>query len=303
MLKSLAKLKKGGPPPTDADVLKKFYKKAAAFGLDKDASAKSQKRKRRRQRKLRKKRQAQAAAQSVVDTASSAPKPPPVPDASPKKLLGMSKTKKGLLALAGTTLLAAGGKHLYDKKQEQKKEAGMLRDYADALIGTKAHKAIVDDPAQAIELAKQRDLARLGTALGLTGGVGIGAGGMALANKEAAAFSKSEYDKTINWYKGQMKKHPNNKAMRKDYEMLVSKKKQLVKSASVSELSTLASLVEQGQMGKEAQYAFEGMTQAIDRYVEEDLTEKTASHAETDYTIYDENAARIARLDNLLRKL
>ena len=81
------------------------------------------------------------------------------------------------------------------------------------------------------------------------------------------------------------------------------KKKEQNKEASVAQLSALASMVEQGHFGKEAQYAFEGMTQAIESYVQEDLTEKTASHSETDYNIYDENAARKARLDNLLRKL
>jgi len=74
------------------------------------------------------------------------------------------------------------------------------------------------------------------------------------------------------------------------------------KEASVFQLSELASMVEQGYFGKEAQYAFEGMTQAIESYVQEDLTEKSASFVETDYNIYDENAARVARLNNLLRK-
>ena len=74
------------------------------------------------------------------------------------------------------------------------------------------------------------------------------------------------------------------------------------KKASVAELSALADLVEQGHFGEEAQYAFEGMSQAIDQHVEEDLTDKTASATEIDYNIYDENAARIARLNNLLRK-
>ncbi len=82
-----------------------------------------------------------------------------------------------------------------------------------------------------------------------------------------------------------------------------SKDKEQKKEASVAQLSALASMLEQGHFGKEAQYAFEGMTQAIEFYVQEDLTEKTASHTETDYTIYDENAARLARLENLLRKL
>ena len=68
------------------------------------------------------------------------------------------------------------------------------------------------------------------------------------------------------------------------------------KKASVAELSAVADLVEQGHFGEEAQYAFEGMTQAIEQYVEEDLTDKTASFDEIDYNIYDENAARIARL-------
>ena len=74
------------------------------------------------------------------------------------------------------------------------------------------------------------------------------------------------------------------------------------KSASVAEVSAFADLVEQGHYGKEAQYAFEGMTQAIERHVKEDLTDKTASATEIDYNIYDQNAARIARLNNLLRK-
>ena len=71
---------------------------------------------------------------------------------------------------------------------------------------------------------------------------------------------------------------------------------------SVSKLSALADLIEEGHFGKEAQYAFEGIMQAVDQQVEEDLTDKTASANETDYNIYDENAARRARLDNLLRK-
>lgn len=82
-----------------------------------------------------------------------------------------------------------------------------------------------------------------------------------------------------------------------------AKKGKHKKEASVAQLSALASMIEQGHFGKEAQYAFEGMSQAIESYVQEDLTEKTASVAETDYNIYDENAARKARLDNLLRKL
>tara|TARA_R110001606_G_scaffold204848_2_gene352718 strand:- start:38 stop:286 length:249 start_codon:yes stop_codon:yes gene_type:complete len=80
-------------------------------------------------------------------------------------------------------------------------------------------------------------------------------------------------------------------------------KNEQTKKASYRQLSDLAAKLEQGEFGKEAQYALEGMTLAVNAYVEEDLAEKTASQPETDYNIYDENAARIARLDNLLRKL
>ena len=82
-----------------------------------------------------------------------------------------------------------------------------------------------------------------------------------------------------------------------------NKKKEQEKKASVAQLSALGRAVEQGHFGKEAQYAFEGMTSAIYQYVDEDLSEKTASYSENDYNIYDENAARIARLNTLLRKL
>ena len=121
--------------------------------------------------------------------------------------------------------------------------------------------------------------------------------------KKAAAFSESEYNQTLNYYKKMLKKNPNNKAMRKDYDSLVANKSSLVKKASVAQLSALGRAVEQGHFGKEAQYAFEGMTSAIYQYVDEDLSEKTASYSENDYNIYDENAARIARLNTLLRKL
>lgn len=91
-------------------------------------------------------------------------------------------------------------------------------------------------------------------------------------------------------------------SLRKQAGMELAKKKDQKKEASVAQLSALASMVEQGHFGKEAQYAFEGMLSAAEAYVEEDLTEKSASFVETDYTIYDENAARVARLNNLLRK-
>jgi hypothetical protein len=74
------------------------------------------------------------------------------------------------------------------------------------------------------------------------------------------------------------------------------------KSASVAELSSIADLASSGALGDEVRYAFEGITSAIDNHVEEDVAEKTASIAQTDYNIYDENAARIARLNNLLHK-
>lgn len=74
------------------------------------------------------------------------------------------------------------------------------------------------------------------------------------------------------------------------------------KEASVSDLSELADLASSGALGADVQSAFEGMTSAINQYVEEEIPEKTASASETDYNIYDENAARIARLNNLLRK-
>lgn len=83
----------------------------------------------------------------------------------------------------------------------------------------------------------------------------------------------------------------------------VYNRKQQEKKASVATISAIADLIEQGYFGKEAQYAFEGMTAAVNQYVEEDLSEKTASLQQTDYNIYDENAARLARLDNLLRKI
>lgn len=74
------------------------------------------------------------------------------------------------------------------------------------------------------------------------------------------------------------------------------------KRASVSEYSALADLLQAGQLGEEAQYAFEGMTDGIESYIQEEVPEKTASAHETDYTIYDESAARIARLETLLKK-
>ena len=95
------------------------------------------------------------------------------------------------------------------------------------------------------------------------------------------------------------------RAANKRQKLIDERKKQLDehgKEASVAKISALASAVESGYFGKEAQYALEGMTEAIHEYVVEDLTEKTASKAETDYNIYDENAARLARLNNLLRK-
>ena len=70
----------------------------------------------------------------------------------------------------------------------------------------------------------------------------------------------------------------------------------------VAEYSAIADMAQSGQFGEEVQYAFEGMTSAIASYVDEEIPEKTASHPETDYTIYDENAARVARLETLLRK-
>lgn len=74
------------------------------------------------------------------------------------------------------------------------------------------------------------------------------------------------------------------------------------KEASVAELSAIADLASSGALGDDVKYAFEGMTSAIDNHVEESLPEKTASAGQIDYNIYDENAARIARLNNLLRK-
>lgn len=76
----------------------------------------------------------------------------------------------------------------------------------------------------------------------------------------------------------------------------------LPKNASVAQLSTIADLAQSGALGDDVQAAFEGMTAGINSYVEEEITEKTASASDFDYNIYDENAARIARLDNLLRK-
>lgn len=74
------------------------------------------------------------------------------------------------------------------------------------------------------------------------------------------------------------------------------------KESSVAELSAIADLASSGALGDDVKYAFEGMTSAIDNHVEERLPEKTASAGQIDYNIYDENAARIARLNNLLRK-
>lgn len=72
--------------------------------------------------------------------------------------------------------------------------------------------------------------------------------------------------------------------------------------ASVAQLSTIADLAQSGALGDDVQAAFEGMTEGINSYVEEEIPEKTASASDFDYNIYDENAARIARLDTLLRK-
>lgn len=77
---------------------------------------------------------------------------------------------------------------------------------------------------------------------------------------------------------------------------------EVTKEASVAQLSTIADLAQSGALGDDVQAAFEGMTAGINSYVEEEIPEKTASASDFDYNIYDENAARIARLDTLLRK-
>lgn len=70
----------------------------------------------------------------------------------------------------------------------------------------------------------------------------------------------------------------------------------------VAYYSEIADLAQSGALGDDVQAAFEGMTSAINSHIEEEVPEKIASVEETDYNIYDENAARIARLNNLLRK-
>lgn len=72
------------------------------------------------------------------------------------------------------------------------------------------------------------------------------------------------------------------------------------KKASIQNKIAFAKLIESGEFGKEAQFAFEGVMQAYTDQINESLVSKTASS--NDHTIYDENAARRARLDTLLRK-
>ena len=74
------------------------------------------------------------------------------------------------------------------------------------------------------------------------------------------------------------------------------------KEASVSQLSAIAEMAESGELGPDAQATFEGIMSAYEGYVQDDLTEKSASAGETDYTIYDEAAARDVRLQTLLRE-
>lgn len=51
--------------------------------------------------------------------------------------------------------------------------------------------------------------------------------------KTAMVYTPQEFDQTISWYKEQMKKNPNNIAMRKDYESLLANKSSLIKSAEM----------------------------------------------------------------------
>lgn len=71
---------------------------------------------------------------------------------------------------------------------------------------------------------------------------------------------------------------------------------------SIKGLSKLASMAANGSLGSDVKHAFEGIALAINAHVKENIPEKTASHSEINYNIYDENAARRARLDTLLRK-
>ena len=74
------------------------------------------------------------------------------------------------------------------------------------------------------------------------------------------------------------------------------------KEASIAEYAALADQIESGTFGKEAQYAFEGILSAVENHIEDDTLEKNASIGEINYTIEEQNAARIARLEQLLKR-
>ena len=77
----------------------------------------------------------------------------------------------------------------------------------------------------------------------------------------------------------------------------------VVKSASsIREHLSLAKKASEGSLGPDVQSIYEGIEQGISSYVDEDITEKTASLKENDYNTYDELATRLTRLETLLRK-
>lgn len=74
------------------------------------------------------------------------------------------------------------------------------------------------------------------------------------------------------------------------------------KEASVAQYAALADSLESGELGDDAKYAFEGVMDSVGDHITDDSLVKSASYPENHYNIYDENAARIARLETLLRK-
>jgi hypothetical protein len=74
------------------------------------------------------------------------------------------------------------------------------------------------------------------------------------------------------------------------------------KEASVAQYAALADSLESGELGDDAKYAFEGVMDSVGEHITDDSLVKSASYPENHYNIYDENAARIARLETLLRK-
>jgi hypothetical protein len=70
----------------------------------------------------------------------------------------------------------------------------------------------------------------------------------------------------------------------------------------VAYYASIADQAEAGVLGDEAKYAFEGILSAVENHIEDDTLEKNASIGEINYTIDEQNAARIARLEQLLKR-